>query len=40
MVSEDSLRWIAELGAERELPIQIHLSETAQEVEDCLAAHG
>jgi len=39
-VSEDSLRWIAELGAERELPIQIHLSETAKEVEDCVAAHG
>ncbi|HSS32825.1 MAG TPA: amidohydrolase [Solirubrobacterales bacterium] len=39
-VSEESLRWIAALGAERELPIQIHLSETAQEVEDCIAAHG
>jgi 5-methylthioadenosine/S-adenosylhomocysteine deaminase len=39
-VSEDSLRWIAELGAERGVPIQIHLSETQQEVEDCLAAHG
>jgi 5-methylthioadenosine/S-adenosylhomocysteine deaminase len=39
-VSEDSLRWIGELGAERNLPIQIHLSETAQEVEDCIAAHG
>ena len=39
-VSEDSLRWIAELGAERGLPIQIHLSETSQEVEDCIAAHG
>jgi 5-methylthioadenosine/S-adenosylhomocysteine deaminase len=39
-VSEDSLRWIAELGAERELPLQIHLSETAKEVEDCIAAHG
>jgi 5-methylthioadenosine/S-adenosylhomocysteine deaminase len=39
-VSEDSLRWIAALGAERELPIQIHLSETAKEVEDCIAAHG
>jgi 5-methylthioadenosine/S-adenosylhomocysteine deaminase len=39
-VSEDSLRWIAELGAEREAPIQIHLAETRQEVEDCLAAHG
>jgi 5-methylthioadenosine/S-adenosylhomocysteine deaminase len=39
-VSEDSLRWIAELGAEREVPIQIHLAETEQEVGDCLAAHG
>jgi 5-methylthioadenosine/S-adenosylhomocysteine deaminase len=39
-VSEASLRWIAELGAERELPIQIHLAETEKEVGDCLAAHG
>jgi len=39
-VSEDSLRWVAELGSERRLPIQIHLSETEREVEDCLAAHG
>jgi 5-methylthioadenosine/S-adenosylhomocysteine deaminase len=39
-VSEDSLRWIAELGAEREVPIHIHLSETEREVEDCRAAHG
>src|SRR4029077_20137748 len=39
-VSEESLRWIAELGAERGLPSQIHLSETKQEVEDCIAAHG
>ncbi len=39
-VSEESLRWIAELGAERDVPIQIHLAETAREVEDCLAAHG
>ncbi len=39
-VSEDSLRWIAALGAEHEAPIQIHLSETEQEVEDCVAAHG
>jgi len=39
-VSEDSLRWIAELGAERDVPIQIHLSETEREVEDCIAAHG
>ncbi len=40
MVSEDSLRWIAALGAEHELPIHIHLSETQKEVEDCIAAHG
>ncbi len=39
-VTEESLRWIAELTAERGLPVQIHLSETEQEVTDCLAAHG
>lgn len=39
-VSEDSLRWIAELTSERQIPMQIHLSETEQEVIDCLAAHG
>ena len=39
-VSEESLRWIGELSAERDLPVQIHLSETEQEVQDCLADHG
>ena len=39
-VTEASLRWIAELAAERDFPVQIHLSETEQEVIDCLAAHG
>jgi 5-methylthioadenosine/S-adenosylhomocysteine deaminase len=39
-VSERSLRWIAELSAERNLPVQIHLSETEKEVQDCLAEHG
>ncbi len=39
-VSEDSLRWIGELSAERGLPVQIHLSETEQEVSECVAAHG
>jgi 5-methylthioadenosine/S-adenosylhomocysteine deaminase len=39
-VSERSLRWIGELSAERELPVQIHLSETEKEVQDCLAEHG
>jgi 5-methylthioadenosine/S-adenosylhomocysteine deaminase len=39
-VSEVSLRWIGELGAERGLPVQIHLSETEKEVQDCIAKHG
>jgi 5-methylthioadenosine/S-adenosylhomocysteine deaminase len=39
-VSEPSLRWIAERSAADELPIHIHLSETEQEVADCVAAHG
>ncbi len=39
-VSEDSLRWIADLAADRGIPVQIHLSETEQEVIDCVAAHG
>ena len=39
-VSEDSLRWIAELSAARAVPVQIHLSETEEEVNDCLAEHG
>jgi 5-methylthioadenosine/S-adenosylhomocysteine deaminase len=38
-VSEESLRWIAELSAERDLPVQIHLSETEKEVQDCIASH-
>jgi 5-methylthioadenosine/S-adenosylhomocysteine deaminase len=40
MVSEESLRWIGEIGAERGVPVHIHLSETQKEVEDCIAAHG
>jgi 5-methylthioadenosine/S-adenosylhomocysteine deaminase len=39
-VSEKSLHWVAELSAERDLPVQIHLSETEGEVHDCVAAHG
>jgi 5-methylthioadenosine/S-adenosylhomocysteine deaminase len=39
-VSERSLRWIAECSAERDVPIQIHLSETEDEVEDCVREHG
>jgi 5-methylthioadenosine/S-adenosylhomocysteine deaminase len=38
-VSEKSLGWIGELSAERELPVQIHLSETEKEVQDCIAEH-
>jgi 5-methylthioadenosine/S-adenosylhomocysteine deaminase len=39
-VSEGLLRWAAELAAERELQVQIHLSETEQEVSDCVEQHG
>jgi 5-methylthioadenosine/S-adenosylhomocysteine deaminase len=39
-VSSESLAWLAELAAEREISLQIHLSETEQEVNDCLEAHG
>ncbi len=39
-VSRDLLRWTAETAAERGVPIQIHLSETEQEVEECLERHG
>lgn len=39
-VSEESLRWTAELAAERDVPIHIHLSETREEVDDCIEAHG
>ena len=39
-VSEESLRWIGELSAEEQLPVQIHLSETEEEIQDCLAKHG
>jgi 5-methylthioadenosine/S-adenosylhomocysteine deaminase len=39
-VTESSLRWIAELAAETGITVQIHLSETEQEVLDCVSAHG
>jgi 5-methylthioadenosine/S-adenosylhomocysteine deaminase len=39
-VSEGLLRWTAEIAAERGVAVQIHLSETEQEVLDCVAAHG
>ena len=39
-VSEASLRWVAELSSERDLPVHIHMCETEVEVNDCVAAHG
>jgi 5-methylthioadenosine/S-adenosylhomocysteine deaminase len=39
-VGEESLRWIAERAAQDSLPIQIHLSETEEEVRNCVAEHG
>ena len=39
-VGRESLKWIAEVTAERELVIQVHLSETEQEVTDCVEANG
>jgi 5-methylthioadenosine/S-adenosylhomocysteine deaminase len=39
-VSERSLRWVGERAEELGIPVQIHLSETAQEVDQCIAEHG
>jgi 5-methylthioadenosine/S-adenosylhomocysteine deaminase len=39
-VGEEGLRWIGELAAERDLPVHIHLSETEDEVNDCIREHG
>lgn len=39
-VSERSLRWVAERAAELDVPVQIHLSETEDEVNGCIAEHG
>ncbi len=39
-VSEELLRWTAELAAERGVAVQIHLSETEDEVRECLERHG
>jgi 5-methylthioadenosine/S-adenosylhomocysteine deaminase len=39
-VSSESLAWLAEVAGERQMPLQIHLSETEEEVADCLEAHG
>ena len=39
-VGRESLEWIAEVTRERELVVQVHLSETEQEVDDCVEANG
>jgi 5-methylthioadenosine/S-adenosylhomocysteine deaminase len=39
-VSSESLAWIAEVADEREIHMQIHLSETEEEVKDCGESHG
>ncbi len=39
-VTEPSLRLIAEISDDQQVPVHTHLSETEQEVDDCLAAHG
>jgi 5-methylthioadenosine/S-adenosylhomocysteine deaminase len=40
MVSEESLGFLAELSAASGAPLQIHLSETKPEVDDCIGEHG
>jgi 5-methylthioadenosine/S-adenosylhomocysteine deaminase len=39
-VRSESLEWLAELVEKRDLPLTIHLSETRQEVLDCVEKHG
>lgn len=39
-VSEELLRWAGQQAAERGVAFHIHLSETEQEVSDCIDAHG
>ena len=39
-VSEEGLRWCAEYAKEENVPLHVHVSETEQEVKDCIAAHG
>ncbi|MCL7991016.1 MAG: amidohydrolase family protein, partial [marine benthic group bacterium] len=36
----EDLEWCAQLASDHDLPIQIHLSETLHEVEECVATHG
>jgi 5-methylthioadenosine/S-adenosylhomocysteine deaminase len=39
-VSPETLTWIGEVARERGVPVQIHCSETEEEVSNCRAAHG
>lgn len=39
-VTPEDLEWCAELASQHDLPIQIHLSETLREVEECVEEHG
>ena len=39
-VSPESLGWIASESERLGIPVQIHISETAEEVDECVAAHG
>lgn len=39
-VSVESLCWLAEISKEFDLRVNIHLSETQKEVDDCVAQHG
>lgn len=39
-VSPEGLRWCAEFARQEGIGIHIHLSETEQEVNDCIARHG
>jgi 5-methylthioadenosine/S-adenosylhomocysteine deaminase len=39
-VSIESMKWVAELAASRNLPVQIHLAETEREVDECLSIYG
>jgi 5-methylthioadenosine/S-adenosylhomocysteine deaminase len=39
-VSRPSLAWLAEVANERQIPVHIHLSETENEVTDCVKAHN
>ena len=39
-VTPEDLEWCAQVAADHDLPIQVHLSETLHEVEECVASYG